>query len=189
MWKREHVKEKGDGKKNDTENTAAVIDGDMGIVYDDRSINLTSHTSNWVINLGASFHVTAHRDYFTSSTNGDSGHVWMGNKGASKIVVMEDICFKISVGCKLLLKDVRHVLNIHLNLISTGKLDDDSYTNQFDEGKWKLTKGSLVLAKGKKMNTLYVIEVKIKQEDVNVVVKDSDIETWLKGLVTLVRKS
>ena len=39
-----------------------------------------------------------------------------------------------------------------------------------------------MLAKGNKMNTLYVIEAKIKKKDVNVAVKDSDIETWHKRL-------
>ena len=135
MWRREHAKEKGDGQKNDKDNTAVVVDGDMGIVYDDNSINLTCHTSDWVIDSGASFHITAHRDYFTSYINGDYGHVRMGNEGPSKIVGIGDICLETSVGCKLLLKYVRHVLDIRLNLFSTGKLDDDDYTNQFCEGK------------------------------------------------------
>ena len=119
LWKREHAKEKGDGQKTDKENTAIVVDGDMGIVYDDSSINLTCHTSDWVIVSGASFHVTAYRDYFTFYVNGDYGHVRMGNEGAYKIVGIGDICLETSVGCKLLLKDVRHVSDIRLNLIST----------------------------------------------------------------------
>ena len=41
MWKREQVKEKGDGQKNDKENIVDVVDGDMGIVYNDSSINTT----------------------------------------------------------------------------------------------------------------------------------------------------
>ena len=53
-----------------------------------------------------------------------------------------------------------------------------------------------MLAKGRKINTLNVIEAKIKKEDVNVAVKDSDIEIWHKrlghigekGLETLARK-
>ena len=112
LWKREQAKEKNDGKKNDKENIAAVVDGDMSIVYDDSSTN-----------------VTAHRDYFTSYVNGDYDNVWIGNEGASKIVGMRDICLEISVGCKLLLKDVRYVPNIRLNLIFIGNLDDDGYTN------------------------------------------------------------
>ena len=58
----------------------------------------------------------------------------MGNEGASKIVSIGDICLETSIGCKLLLKNVRHVQDIHRHLISIGKLDD-SYTNKFGEGK------------------------------------------------------
>ena len=74
-----------------------------------------------------------------------------------------------------------------LILISIDKLDDDGYINQFGEGKWKLIKGSLVLAKGRKVNTLYIIEAKIKK-DVNEPVKDSDMRHGIRDLVTLVRK-
>ena len=56
-----------------------------------------------------------------------------------------------------MLKDVIYVIDICLNLISIGKLDDDGYNNQFGEAKWKLNKDTLVLAKGKKVNILYVI--------------------------------
>ena len=107
----------------------------MSIVYDDSSINLTCHTSDWVIDSGASFHVIAHRDYFKSYVNGGYSHFRMGNEGASKTVGIRDICLKTNVGCKLLLKDVKYIPDFRLNLIFTGKLNDDSYTNQFDEGK------------------------------------------------------
>ena len=79
-------KKNGDAQKNDKENTAAIVDGDMGIVYNESFVNLTCHTSDWVIDSSALFHITAHRDYFTSYVNGDYGHVRMGNEGASKIV-------------------------------------------------------------------------------------------------------
>ena len=52
----------------------------------------------------------------------------MGNEGTSKIVDIGNIYLETSIGCKLLLKDVRYVPDICLNLISTGKLDDDGYT-------------------------------------------------------------
>ena len=125
----------------------------MGIIYNESSVNLSCHTSDWMIDSGVSFRVTAHRDYFTLYVNGDYGYVRIGNEGASKINGTGDSYLKTSIGCKLLLKDVRHVSNIHLNLTFTGKFDDDGCTNEFDEGKWKLTKGSLVLAKRKKLNT------------------------------------
>lgn len=41
------------------------------------------------------------------------------------------------------------------NLISIEKLVDEGYHNHLEEGKWKLSKGYLILARGKKFNTLY----------------------------------
>ncbi|BBG97327.1 hypothetical protein Prudu_006413 [Prunus dulcis] len=93
------------------------------------------------------------RDFFTSYTNGDFGNVRMGNDKLSKIVGRGDISLETNTSCHLVLKDVRHVPDMRLNLISTGLLDDEGYTNVFAEGKWKLSKNSLVLARGKKENT------------------------------------
>ena len=39
-----------------------------------------------------------------------------------------------------------------------------------------------MLVKGKRVNTLYMIKVKIKKKEVNIAVKDSDIEMWHKRL-------
>ncbi|KAH9780323.1 hypothetical protein KPL71_008037 [Citrus sinensis] len=50
------------------------------------------------------------------------------------------------------LPDSWETLMVSVNiLVPNGKLDDNGYTNQFSEGKWKLTKGSPVLAKGRKI--------------------------------------
>ena len=74
----------------------------------------------------------------------------MCNEGLSKIIGIGDVCLETNVGCKLLLKDVRQVPDMRLNLISTGKLDDEGFNNKFGDGIWKLTKSSLVVAKSKK---------------------------------------
>ena len=49
----------------------------------------------------------------------------MGNNGVSKIVDIGDVCLETGTGNKLILKDVRHIPNIRLNLISIGRLDDE----------------------------------------------------------------
>ena len=119
----------------------------------------------------------------------------MGNNGVSMIVGIEDICLETSIRNKLVLKDVRHISDIRLNLISTCRLDDEGFTNSFGESKWKLTKGSLVVARGKKHNTLYVMESKLHKGEINVAQRDVSIELWHmrlghigeKGLQTLAR--
>ena len=137
------------------------------IVTDDSCVSLATQDSNCVIDSGASFHVTSHSDFFTSYKNSDFGNVRMGNSGVSKIVGIVDVFLETSIGNKLILKDVRHVPDIRLNLISISRLDDEGFTNSFGESKWKLTKGSLVVAKGKKQNTLYVMEAKLHKREIN----------------------
>ena len=69
----------------------------------------------------------------------------MGNGGLSKVVGTRTVCLETYNGTRLVLEDVRHTLNIRLNIISAGRLDDARYCNTFG-GLWKLTKGFLDMA-------------------------------------------
>jgi hypothetical protein len=57
-------------------------------------------------------------------------------------------------GNKWLLKEVRHVPYLRKNIISTGKLASEGYISIFTDKVWKVTKGSLVIAKGENVGTL-----------------------------------
>ena len=48
--------------------------------------------------------------------------------------------------------------------------------------RWKLTKGSLVMARGKKTNSLYTTEAKVQINSTNVMEKEVPIELWHKRL-------
>ena len=100
----------------------------------------------------------------------------MGNSCVSKIVGIRDIFLETSIGNKLVIKDIRHVIDIHLNLISTSRLNDKEFTNFFGKSIWKLTKGSLVVARGKKQNTLYVMVAKLQKGEINVAQQNVRIE-------------
>ena len=67
-------------------------------------------------------------------------------------------------------------------MISIGKLDDEGYHNHLGKGKWKLTKGSLVLAKGKKNNTLHKTEARLVKRDVNIVENEASTKLCHKQL-------
>jgi hypothetical protein len=54
------------------------------------------------------------------------------------------------------LKEVRHVPDLRKNIISTGKLASEGCISLFTDKAWKVTKGSLVIAKGEKVGTLYL---------------------------------
>ena len=82
IWKTEQNKVK---KENKETNTISAKD-DIMIVINDGCVSLANQDSNWVIDSGASFHVTSHSDFFTSYRTGDFDNVRMGNGGVSKIV-------------------------------------------------------------------------------------------------------
>ena len=105
---------------------------------------VTDNEVEWIIDTAASYHVTPNKEFFTSYRPGDFGTVKMGNTSYSKIVGIGDVCIQTDVGCSLTLRDVRHVPDLRLNLISGVALDREGYVNYFGNGKWKLTKGSLV---------------------------------------------
>ena len=120
-------------KKENKETNTIVVEGDIMIVTNDGCVSLTTQDSNWVIDSGVSFHITSHSNFFTIYRICDFGKVRMGNGDVSKIVGIGDICLETSIRNKLVLKDVRHVPNIRLNLISTCRLDDEGFTNSFGE--------------------------------------------------------
>ncbi|MCQ7691305.1 hypothetical protein NP199_24620 [Salmonella enterica] len=113
-----------------------------------------------MIDTSASYHATPQREFFATYRSRNFGVVKMGNYGISDIIGMGDIHIKINLGCKLVLKDVRHVVDLRLNLISIGRLDNEDYDSRFHKGQWKLSKGSLVITNGKKCHTLYRLQAK-----------------------------
>ena len=57
----------------------------------------------------------------------------MSNNGVSKVVNLGNVY--THYGMKLLLKYVKYVPDIQLNIISTSKLDDKGYYGSFDNGQ------------------------------------------------------
>ena len=60
---------------------------------------------------------------------------------------------KLHNGNHWLLHEVRHVPRLSRNLISAGQLSDEGCVVIFKDNNWKVSKGSLVVAKGVKVGT------------------------------------
>ena len=71
-----------------------------------------------------------------------------------------DVCIQTNISCTLTLKDMQHVVDLRLNLIFVHALYLAGYHSDFGDGKWKLCKSSMVIAKGIVYNTLYKTQVK-----------------------------
>lgn len=117
------------------------------------SMGTAMHT--WLIDSGASFHVTPHREWFMTYMAGDMGPVFLGDDHELRIAGIGDIDLQIGHGRIFTLHDVRHVPELKKNLISTSQLGLNGHVLSFGHGKWKICKGSLVMAKGSLLDTLY----------------------------------
>uniref|UniRef100_A0A2N9HLW0 Integrase catalytic domain-containing protein n=1 Tax=Fagus sylvatica TaxID=28930 RepID=A0A2N9HLW0_FAGSY len=164
---------------------------------EDECCHVADPYDEWVIDSAASYHVTLRREFFTSYKAGNLGRVKMGNKSYADIVRISDICVETNTGYTLKLKDVRHIPDMRLNLISVSVLDKEGYESHLGNGKWKLFKGSLVFARGKICCTLYKTQVKLCRDVVNAAQDDSTPDLWHrrlahmseKGLQILAKKS
>ena len=110
---------------------------------------------------------------------------------------MRDVRLETSNGTVSILKNVKHIPDIRMNLISTRKLDDEGFCNTFCDSQWKLTRGSMVIGKGKKCSSLYLMQAKVIDSNINAVDDDSTVELWHnrlghtseKGLMILAKKN
>ncbi|KAK8997629.1 hypothetical protein V6N11_012178 [Hibiscus sabdariffa] len=117
--------------RNDEEKSerTVITREDLLVICDKNLVNLACNETSWVIDTGASIHVTSRRDFFPSYTPCDFGVLKMGNDDLVSVTRMRDVSLVSNNGTKLILKDVRHAPDIRLNLISAGKLDDEGLKN------------------------------------------------------------
>ena len=118
----------------------------------------------------------------------------MGNAGEVKVFGVGTVCLKTNIGSTLVLQNVKHTPDIPINLISVGQLNDDGYHNDLCNCQWKLTKGSLILARGRKHSNLYVTQGLILGESINLVEKETLSGLWLshmseRGITYLSKKN
>ena len=67
----------------------------------------------------------------------------------------------------MLLKGVKYAPDVRVNLIFVQMLDDGGYNSHFGSGKWKLTKGNLVVARGEKSAKLYWTKALIAKDTID----------------------
>ena len=131
--------------------------------------HVAKNNVEWVVDSAASYHVIPTKRLFTTYKASDFGVVKMGNSSYSKIVGIGDVCIKTNVGCMLILKDVRHVPDLRMNVLSTLALDRVGYSNHLGNGRWKLCKGLLVIARRRACCGMYRTHVRTCKKKSNAV--------------------
>ena len=66
------------------------------------------------------------------------------------------------------MREGRHILEVRLNLMSVGRLDNEGYKGSIENGTMKFYKGNLIVARARKINTLYLMHAGICREEVTV---------------------
>ena len=80
---------------------------------------LDNTSDYWVVDSGASCHATTHRKLFHDYVQGDFGHVLLGDDEPCKIVGKGKVRIKLNNGSEWMLKYVRQIPAMKINLIST----------------------------------------------------------------------
>lgn len=147
-----HIKKNCKNPKKTENDSANVVTEE---VQDALLLAVHSPVDDWILDSGASFHTSSHREIMQNYVAGDFGKVYLADGEALNVVGMGDIDIALPNKSKWTLQKVRHIPELKKNLISVGQLDDCGHSVVFSENSWKVTKGAMVLARGKKMGTLY----------------------------------
>jgi hypothetical protein len=139
-------------KKNENDSANVVAEE----VQDALLLSVDSPVDSWALDSGASFHTTAIREIFENYVAGDFGKVYLADGSPLDIVGMGDVRIRSHSDSVWKLKKVRHVPKLTRNLISVGQLDDEGHAINFHGGKWKISIGARIVARGCKTDTLYM---------------------------------
>ena len=111
-----------------------------------------------VLDYGASFHASYSKDVMQNFKN-NQRKVRMADNKCLHIMGVGDRVLKINLGTQQTLKNVFLIPYLKRMLISVGQLDNEGHRVTFDDHKWKVKRGDLIIAKGQKHGTLYMVDV------------------------------
>lgn len=142
-------KNRKDQKDNKSANAAADDFGDALV------LSISSPLESWVLDSGASFHSCSNAEVMEHYISDDFGQVYLADDEPLKIVGKGDVRITTPNGSVLQLNGVRHIPGLKRNLLSIGQLDTEGYSVTFGCSGWKITRGAMIVARGKKDGTLY----------------------------------
>eukprot|EP00253_Pinus_taeda_P031414 PITA_31414 len=128
-----------------------------GDVYLASSSTHVDHEA-WLIDSGASFHFTPHREWFCEYEKYDGGDVFLGDDRGARIVGHRKVKLKLQGGRVRTLPGVLHIAALAKNLIFVRMLDDVGVKIVFENDACKMVQGELVLMRGVWIGILYKLQ-------------------------------
>ncbi|KAD6454953.1 hypothetical protein E3N88_09659 [Mikania micrantha] len=106
----------------------------------------------------ASFHAMDSGETMLNMKKGDFGKVRLANDELLEVTGMGDVDLVTSLGTTWNLKNVRVIPGLNRKLISVGQLDKQGMEVRCGSNEWKVVKGNLVIARGMKHGSLYLVD-------------------------------
>jgi len=147
--------------KNDYPPKTNIVEGEDTIVAFVSQVNLVTNVSKWVIDSGATRHICANKNVFTSYTSMGDGEeqVYLGDSRTTPILGKGKVLLKLTYGKTLALSDVVHVSSIRVNLISVAMLSKVGVKVSFESDKIVMTKKQCFVGKGYCDQGLFVLNI------------------------------
>ena len=123
------------------------------------SSNTNVEHESWLIDSGASFHFTPHREWFCEYEKYNGSDVFLGDDRKARIFGRGKFKLKLQGGRIRTLPGVLHIPALARNLISVSKMDDAGVKTVFEKDACKMVRGALVLMRGVRTGTLYNYKV------------------------------
>nr|XP_009791284.1 PREDICTED: uncharacterized protein LOC104238579 [Nicotiana sylvestris]XP_016446468.1 PREDICTED: uncharacterized protein LOC107771575 [Nicotiana tabacum] len=126
---------------------ANLVDGADIIVVVISQVNIIVHAKEWVVHSGATRHICANREVFSSYTplEDDREEVYLGDSSTTKVLGKGKFLLKLTSGKFLALVDVFHVPTMRANLISVSLLGRAGVKVPFEFDKIIMTKNNVCM--------------------------------------------
>lgn len=139
---------KGKGRESSAQGCVASTSDDGEILYSEATTATEGRrrfTDVWLMDSGATWHMTPRREWFHQYEPISGGFVFMGDDHALEIAGIGTIKLKMFDGTVRIIQEVRHAKGLKKNLLSLGQLDNSGCKTHIQDGIMKIVKGALVM--------------------------------------------
>jgi len=147
--------EKIKGFDGSTPTEAKTTSDEGGYLYLASSLSTHVYHEAWLIESGASFHFTLHKEWFYKYEKYDGVHVFLGEYRKDRIIERGKVKLKLQGGMIRKLLVVLHIPKLARNMIFVSKMNDTSVKTVFEKDTYNMVWGALLLMWGVRIRTWY----------------------------------
>jgi hypothetical protein len=131
----------------------------------------------WLVDSGASFHMTTHKEWFYEYKRYDGGNVFLGDDSTTRIIRRGKFNLSLIDERIRTLPSVLDILGLAKNLIFVRKMDDAGVKTIFEKEACRMVQGVMVLLKGVRFGNLYNMQGRTIIDGCNIsIVPDIGVE-------------